>query len=98
MRPTWSGGYQKVIFPDCVSINSATRQFRTPRVNECVALILNESRSCKDENNGGQVEPLVLSGGAERVGFEPTVQLPAQQFSRLSHSATLAPLLKDSQN
>lgn len=29
---------------------------------------------------------------AEEVGFEPTVQLPAQQFSRLPHSTTLAPL------
>ena len=29
---------------------------------------------------------------AERVGFEPTVTLLPQQFSRLPHSATLAPL------
>ncbi len=29
---------------------------------------------------------------AERVGFEPTVGLHPQQFSRLSQSATLAPL------
>ena len=29
---------------------------------------------------------------AERVGFEPTVELPRQQFSRLPDSATLAPL------
>ena len=29
---------------------------------------------------------------AERVGFEPTVQFPRQQFSRLPDSATLAPL------
>ena len=31
---------------------------------------------------------------AERVGFEPTVRLHAQQFSRLPQSATLAPLLR----
>ena len=31
-------------------------------------------------------------GMAERVGFEPTVELPRQQFSRLPDSATLAPL------
>ena len=31
---------------------------------------------------------------AEEVGFEPTVQLPAQQFSRLPHSTALA-LLQD---
>ena len=30
---------------------------------------------------------------AERVGFEPTVRLHVQQFSRLPQSATLAPLL-----
>ena len=29
---------------------------------------------------------------AERVGFEPTVELPRQQFSRLPDSAALAPL------
>ena len=31
---------------------------------------------------------------AERVGFEPTVRLPAQRFSRPSQSTTLAPLRK----
>ena len=31
-------------------------------------------------------------GMAERVGFEPTVELPRQQFSRLPDSAALAPL------
>ena len=29
---------------------------------------------------------------AERVGFEPTVPVRVQQFSRLSDSTTLAPL------
>jgi hypothetical protein len=29
---------------------------------------------------------------AERVGFEPTVPVRVQQFSRLSNSTTLAPL------
>ncbi len=29
---------------------------------------------------------------AERVGFEPTVPVKAQQFSRLPDSTTLAPL------
>ena len=32
---------------------------------------------------------------AERVGFEPTVELPRQQFSRLPDSAALAPLRCD---
>jgi hypothetical protein len=32
---------------------------------------------------------------AERVGFEPTVELPRQQFSRLPDSAALAPLRYD---
>ena len=31
---------------------------------------------------------------AEREGFEPSVQLPVQRFSRPSRSATLAPLPK----
>ena len=31
-------------------------------------------------------------GMAERVGFEPTVELPRLRFSRPSDSATLAPL------
>lgn len=31
-------------------------------------------------------------GLAERVGIEPTVELPRQQFSRLPDSAALAPL------
>ena len=34
-------------------------------------------------------------GLAERVGFEPTVELPRQQFSRLPDSAALAPLRYD---
>ena len=34
-------------------------------------------------------------GVAERVGFEPTVPLPGQQFSRLPDSAALAPLRGD---
>ena len=29
---------------------------------------------------------------AEREGFEPSVRLPVQRFSRPSHSTTLAPL------
>src|SRR5260370_10123232 len=32
---------------------------------------------------------------AERVGFEPTVRLHAQRFSRPSRSTTLAPLPRD---
>ena len=36
-----------------------------------------------------QLDQLCL---AERVGFEPTVRLPVQRFSRPSHSTTLAPL------
>jgi hypothetical protein len=35
---------------------------------------------------------------AEGVGFEPTVRLHVQQFSRLSQSATLAPLRRDPGN
>ncbi len=35
---------------------------------------------------------LLASRLAERVGFEPTVELPRQQFSRLPDSAALAPL------
>lgn len=35
-----------------------------------------------------------MRGLAERVGIEPTVPLPGQQFSRLPDSATLAPLRK----
>ena len=31
---------------------------------------------------------------AEREGFEPSVQLPVQRFSRPSHSTTLASFLK----
>ena len=33
-----------------------------------------------------------VCGVAERVGFEPTVELPRLRFSRPSDSATLAPL------
>ena len=35
---------------------------------------------------------LELVGMAERVGFEPTVPVKVQQFSRLPDSTTLAPL------
>ena len=41
-----------------------------------------------DSKAGGTSE----LGLAERVGIEPTVPLPGQQFSRLPDSATLAPL------
>jgi integrase len=40
--------------------------------------------------NESALEP--IENMAERVGFEPTVQFPRQQFSRLPDSATLAPL------
>ena len=40
--------------------------------------------------NQSALEP--IENVAERVGFEPTVQFPRQQFSRLPDSATLAPL------
>lgn len=39
-----------------------------------------------------QAGGVIASGLAERVGIEPTVPLPGQQFSRLPDSATLAPL------
>ena len=84
---------QKLVFPDRITINRETSELRTPRVNKCIILILSESKSYDDENNGPTIEQPVLPGGAERVGFEPTVQLPAQRFSRPSRSATLAPLL-----
>ena len=35
---------------------------------------------------------------AEREGFEPSVQLPVQRFSRPSHSTTLASLQKGGKN
>ena len=38
------------------------------------------------------LHPLSLKLLAERVGFEPTVPVKAQQFSRLPDSTTLAPL------
>jgi hypothetical protein len=85
---------QKPIFPERVVINRETREFRTSRVNKCIELILSESMNCDDGNDGMLVEHHTLSVGAEREGFEPSVQLPAQRFSRPSHSATLAPLLK----
>ena len=44
----------------------------------------------------GELKPRLRAGlggsVAERVGFEPTVPLPAQRFSRPSQSTTLAPL------
>ena len=44
----------------------------------------------------GDLKPRLRAGlggsVAERVGFEPTVPLPAQRFSRPSQSTTLAPL------
>src|SRR5258707_1343012 len=46
-----------------------------------------------------KIETLLRSssyeGKAEREGFEPSVQLPVQRFSRPSHSTTLAPLPKN---
>ncbi len=35
---------------------------------------------------------MLINKMAEGVGFEPTVPVKAQQFSRLSRSTTLAPL------
>ena len=42
-------------------------------------------------NERGEIKRLPLS--AEREGFEPSVQLPVQRFSRPSHSTALASLL-----
>ena len=48
-------------------------------------------RYVSDGHDGEAVGTSEL-GLAERVGIEPTVPLPGQQFSRLPDSATLAPL------
>ena len=45
-----------------------------------------QDRLARDAGGPGKL------GLAERVGIEPTVPLPGQQFSRLPDSATLAPL------
>ncbi len=83
---------QRLVFPDGVTIDVENDTFRTPRVNNCINLIVNKSVSCESGIGGDSNDNGELSHGAERVGFEPTVQLPAQRFSRPSHSATLAPL------
>ena len=85
---------QRLVFPDGVTIDRENDIIRTPRVNKCVSLIVNKSNSCDGGNGEDSSNNIELSHSAERVGFEPTVQLPVQRFSRPSHSATLAPLLK----
>lgn len=48
--------------------------------------------SCLSNHHDAEAADSIEPGLAERVGIEPTVPLPGQQFSRLPDSATLAPL------
>ena len=50
---------------------------------------------CLSDGHDGEAVGTSKLGLAERVGFEPTVELPRQQFSRLPDSAALAPLRCD---
>ncbi len=47
---------------------------------------------CLSDGHDDETAGMSELGLAERVGIEPTVPLPGQQFSRLPDSATLAPL------
>jgi hypothetical protein len=54
------------------------------------------SRRGKPEAIAAQADVTLVKGSlAERVGFEPTVPVKVQRFSRPSRSTTLAPLLSE---
>jgi hypothetical protein len=65
-------------------------------LGECMLLVFTQDGlpimgSPSQSKLGGSSDDLKASL-AERVGFEPTVRLHAQRFSRPPRSATLAPL------
>ncbi|GAA4756241.1 recombinase family protein [Flavisolibacter ginsenosidimutans] len=84
---------QKLLFPEGIIYSKKNAAFRTEKVNSFFGLVAQAARdSCKNKMGTNKALPC-LSPSAEREGFEPSVQLPVQRFSRPSHSTTLAPLL-----
>ncbi|GGA89881.1 serine type site-specific recombinase [Puia dinghuensis] len=86
---------QKLIFPQGIAYDRKNGAFRTEEMNFIFALI--EANSGDSEGNKKRTNALVerLSLSAEREGFEPSVRLPAQRFSRPPQSTALPPLQRD---
>ena len=101
LNTVWASGniqlkedLQKLVFPEGVYYDRKTHSFRTEKVNFIFELIALSSGPPPEKKKGTSDLIDYLSLSAEREGFEPSVQLPIQRFSRPSHSTTLASLRK----
>jgi site-specific DNA recombinase len=84
---------QKLLFPEGLAYDKEIGAFRTNTINSLIAVIARLSGDSLLVQM--QMAPIFgsQSRSAERAGFEPAVQLPVRQFSKLFLSATQAPLL-----
>ena len=88
---------QKLLFPDGLAYDRVNGVFRTNTVNSIIAVIARLSGDSALMQKG--LTPFLAdqSRSAVRAGFEPAVQLPVRQFSKLFLSATQAPHLNRAQ-
>ncbi len=82
---------QKLIFPEGLAYDKKIQAFRTEKVNEAIAQIARISGDLCKMTKGLRITKNPKSLLAVRAGFEPAVQLPVRQFSKLFLSATQAP-------
>ena len=84
---------QKLLFPEGLAYDRETGAFRTDKINSIIAIIARLAGDSAILKKG--LTPFLSSKSlsAVRAGFEPAVQLPVRQFSKLFLSATQAPHL-----
>lgn len=85
---------QKLVFPKGITYNTQTDTFRTDEVNDVFWQTACLTRVSEDQKSEKGEETSPLAHKAEREGFEPSVRLPVQRFSRPSHSTALASFRK----
>ena len=83
---------QRRIFPDGIFYNKEKHAFRTEKINAVINQIACLSGDLRYKRGWSKSLLIDKSRSAEREGFEPSVRLPAQRFSRPPHSAALASL------
>jgi site-specific DNA recombinase len=100
LRQLWVDGgislkekLQKLIFPAGLVYDKENGVFRTPELNFIIAEIARHTGDLAKIKKGLSSFFQAKSLSAERVGFEPTIQFPVYNLSRVARSATLTPLL-----
>ena len=86
------GKLQSLVFPDGIVYDKVKKGFRTSNVNSVFSLIAELTGDSWQNKKGKVPMKNTLTLSAERGGFEPSVPLLVQQFSRLPHSTALPSL------